>query len=260
MTKQIKIMSSEEDGSTRLAPASTIKMRCGDCIYMDGGRINPIYGQPCPERGILPKAYAPSCFIPDVLPVTKLGCDALETLGLIVGMCTPKQSRIIMALLRAQSKLAEKHLHLMQKVYFSTGIPNDNYLTEWYCGYVLSIRNDDIVLAASPSLADIKNCFQANVGYKSLVSEEDFAVIRADLISHGRIVSPRRPELSIVEVDDYEIPTIEMTPEFVEALAASREANAKARTAKRGIQKAGAQKSNRSTSLQDLLRSSTNDE
>jgi hypothetical protein len=222
--KVVKIQRTEADG-VRMASASAIKMRCGDCVFIKAGQAHPLYGQSCTERGIVEKAYAPSCFTPDVSEVSKIGCDALEGIGLTVSMASAKQARIIMAMFRAQAKLAEKGLYLMQKLYFSTSVTGDDFLSTYVCGYALGVGLEgEILLASSPVLGEIKNSFTASISPSSLVDDLTFADIKAKLIEQGRVYPPEASEAdrSLVTEEDYEVPSIEMTDDLVQALNSHR--------------------------------------
>lgn len=222
-TKTVTVIRSTDEGS-RLTPASNVKMRCGDCIYLSSGRSHPQYGQPCNERGILEKAHAPTCFVPDVSAMNSLGSDALEVIGLISSLANSRQSRILIALLRAQSKLKDLGLHLMQKVYFSTSVTGDFYLTDFYAAYALGVgANNEIFLSATPQLSNSGNMFVASLPASALYDETTFQELKARLVEMGRV----QPPVGMVKLNnavdvDYEVPTIEMSAELVESLQTHR--------------------------------------
>lgn len=249
-TRVIKVL----PDNPRQARASSIKMRCADCIYMDEKVIHPVYKQSCPERGILPKAYAPSCFVPDVRPINKIGHDALDVMGVILGTCSQKQIRVLLALMVGQHKLQERGLHLMQKVYFCTVAERDAYLTDWYCGYVLSYNNGAVRLSSRPELGEISRSFISEVIPSSLYSEQDFEVIKQNLIDSARINPPKSPKKIDDTLEGYQVPTLDLTPELVEILNTHRTAASTKRSAPKRPQK---QASGKAASLQDLLKASS---
>lgn len=128
---------------------------------------------------------------------------------------SPKQRRILLALLKASGKAKKKEHKFGTKVYIP--IRNDGkYLSDWVSAYVLGYTPDGkIVISGSPERRSIGRSFTAYLYPDSVFSAVDFAKKKKAMVAEGRINNPKIEKTKrIATVDDYEpqVPTMDTVP------------------------------------------------
>ena len=128
---------------------------------------------------------------------------------------SPKQRRILMALLKTSTKTNKKEHKFGTKVYIP--IRNEGkYLSDWAAAYVLGYTQDGkIVISGSPERRSIGRSFTAYLYPDSVFSAIDFAKKKKLMIAEGRINNPKIEKAKrIATVDDYEpqVPTMDTAP------------------------------------------------
>lgn len=214
--KVIQIKQDTSNGA-RESTASNIKLKCGDCMFLEKDS-HPTYGMPCEERGIKSFATAPGCYTPNVKSLASISVETFDVLGQIVSACTPSQSRIIMGLFKTQAQLSKLGFYLMQPVFFKLG--SEDYLDNYLKGFAMGVGpNKEILLLSTP--VQKKNTVYAAVCAESLLDEFTFEDHRKFLVESGRIYQPKVPHKNLnVDEDAYQVPTIEMSEDMLNNLAA----------------------------------------
>lgn len=128
---------------------------------------------------------------------------------------TPKQRRILLALLKTGGKAKNKEHKFGSKVYIP--IRNEGkYLSDWAAAYVLGYTQDGkIVISGSPERRSIGRSFTAYMYPDSVFSATDFAKKKKAMIAQGMINNPKIERVKrIAAVDNYEpeVPTIDTAP------------------------------------------------
>ena len=85
---------------------ATTYLRCGDCYYFK--KRHPRFEVACVKNGVLPKAVAPVCFVPNIDPLRKNGTHFLSFMNLVAGNLKPAQFRTLAALFNRESKLRDR--------------------------------------------------------------------------------------------------------------------------------------------------------
>ena len=188
-------------------------MRCSECLFFKNQR-RPGHTVCCSKEGVKAYATAPVCFFPDTSQLTK----TLEGFGALVSVFSaysPKQRRILLALLKMSSKTNKKEFKFGTKVYIP--IRNDGeYLSDWASAYVLGYTsNGKIIISGSPERQTIGRSFTAFLLPDSVVGAVDFAKKKKVMITAGKINNPKIPKAKrISTVDNYEpeVPTMDTAP------------------------------------------------
>lgn len=188
-------------------------MRCSECLFFKYQR-KPGHNCPCSKTGVKAYATAPACFFPDISQLT----GTVESFGALMSVFSaysPKQRRILLALLKTSSKTKKKEHKFGTKVYIP--IRNDGkYLSDWVAAYVLGYTSDGkVVISGSPERRSIGRSFTAYLYPDSVFSAIDFAKKKKAMIAEGLINNPKIEKVKrIATVDDYEpqVPTLDTAP------------------------------------------------
>ena len=188
-------------------------MRCSECLFFKSER-KPGKPTPCSKIGVKAYATAPTCFFPDVSQLTKT-VESFGALMSVFGAYTPKQRRILIALLKTGGRAKGKEHKFGTKVYIPIR-DEGKYLSDWVAAYVLGYTTDGkVVISGSPERRSIGRSFTAYLLPDSVFSASDFAKRRKAMEDQGMINNPRLPTAKrISAVDDYEpqIPTMDSAP------------------------------------------------
>lgn len=186
-------------------------MKCGECIYFKSvARVKNC----CSKEGVRAFAKAPAhCFVPDITQVT----TSPEQLASFFSLCntlTPKQLRIIIAILVQASIASAKQLSIGSKVYVLSG---EDYISNYLAAYVFQYMPDNtVVISGSPRLNCRGKSFIGYVSQSSIIAAADWPKKRASLIKQGRIIDPEKSTTALTSsVDSFEpdVPTIDTVPE-----------------------------------------------
>lgn len=188
-------------------------MRCSECLFFKTQR-KPGQTCPCSQSGVKAYATAPACFFPDISQLTK----SIESFGALISVFssyTPKQRRILYALLKLGDKTKKKEHKFGTKVYIP--IRNEGeYLSDWACAFVLGYTSDGkVVISGSPERRSIGRSFTAYLYPDSVFSATEFAKKKKAMIASGKINNPKIEKIKrISAVDDYEpqVPTLDTAP------------------------------------------------
>lgn len=106
----------------------------------------------------------------------------------------------------------------MQPVFFKLG--SEDYLDNYLKGFAMGVGpNKEILLLSTP--VQKKNTVYAAVCAESLLDEFTFEDHRKFLVESGRIYQPKVPHKNLnVDEDAYQVPTIEMSEDMLNNLAA----------------------------------------
>lgn len=133
--------------------------------------------------------------------------DTFRVLASLVSGLTPRQSRVLMAVLKYAGSLERIGLTFLEEVYFSTG----EYLDSYYKGYAIGVgKNNDVIIVGTDYLNCSRSSTMAHLNKTSVIKLKDFNKIRDKLINSGKISSPRIAKL--VADNKYEVPTIDKEP------------------------------------------------
>ncbi len=204
----------KKDGLKGAAEAvSTDVSRCGDCLH-HRGHAHSDKKTVCEREGVLPVAIAPlECFTPNASLLTG-NVDQLTQLLSIFATYDVKQRRALVELLK-QSDIG-------QTFYFRIG---EDYISNYLRGIVVGhTSSGEIMLIGSPSE---KTAGSAFVSYlmdsEGLMNFAQWEVKRGELFDKNRVIDPSNTKIKRSTVaDNYIPPTIDMTPEMLEAAASEK--------------------------------------
>lgn len=187
--------------------------RCGDCLH-HRGHAHTDKKTVCEREGVLPVAIAPAeCFTPNASLLTG-NVDMLTQFLSFFISCDHKQRRALVGLLR-QDDIGETF-------YFRVG---DDFISNYLRGIVVGrTSSGEIMLIGSPS---DKTAGSAFVSYlmdeEGLLNGEQWGKKKAELFAANRVIDPKNTKIQRSTVaDNYTPPTIDMTPEMLEAAASEK--------------------------------------
>ena len=198
-----------EDKATKF----NVDLQCGDCLHYKGS-ANPRFEAPCIKRGVGVKSEAPSCYTPDVSAFRSMSKDVFPMLASLVTLMTPKQSRVLMGVLKYAGSLERAGLTFFEMCYFCNCPPEAAYLEDYFYGYAMSMtKGGQIVLVGSDYLRQSPTSMVAYLDKGSILREAVFQKRKDKLCDEGKIhrlksiVNPRR-----LTDEGYVIPTIDEAP------------------------------------------------
>lgn len=184
--------------------------RCGDCLH-HRAHAHADKKIVCEREGVLPVAIAPAeCFTPNASLLTG-NVDMLTQFLSIFVACDHKQRRALLELLKQDG--------IGETFYFRVG---DDFISNYLRGIVVGhTSSGEIMLIGSPSE---KTAGSAFVSYlmdsEGLLNLAQWEKKREELFAANRVIDPKNTKIQRSTVaDNYSPPTIDMTPEMVEALA-----------------------------------------
>lgn len=199
----------EEQKATKF----NVDLQCGDCLHYKGS-AHPKFEAPCIKRGVGTKSEAPACYTPDVSAFRTMSKDVFPMLAALVGCMTPKQSRVLMGILKYAGSLEKVGLTFLEVVYFTHTTPTTAYLEDYYCGYALAMtRTGQVVLVGSDYLKSSAASMIAYLDKGSVLRANVFAKRKEALVREGKIhrlksIKRPRPETDV----DHVVPTIDEGP------------------------------------------------
>jgi hypothetical protein len=167
----------------------------------------------CKERGIKGIALAPTCFTPDVSIIAS-NSDSFVQLAALVGDYTPRQKRILIALMKARpiaKRKFSRQLDFGTKVFF-LGMGAD-YLSNYLSGYVVGLTSTgELIITGSPDRNTRGRSYMAYMtDDDNLLTPAEWKKKKAELKQKGRIYDPKTRELP-KQVDGENVPTIDEAP------------------------------------------------
>lgn len=186
---------------------STDGLKCGDCIFFK--RKRPGQKVPCCQNGIKQFASAQVCFSPDVSQVTS-NLQAFGALLTAFSEFNAQQKRILLAMLKNESKLKAKAFTFGTQVYFALNL--GEYVSDYVSAFVLGYTPDgQVIISGVPRANSLGNSFIAFVNESSLISFADFEKIHSSLVAKGMVTNPDAlNRLSLKKSYDIDsIPTID---------------------------------------------------
>ena len=220
------IMATIKDDNTAELSATkfNVGLMCGDCSHFKGYH-HPNFDKPCFKLGISTKSEAPACFTPDVSALREISKDAWPMLAAITGLMTPKQSRVMMGLLKYAGSLERAGLHFLEKCYFCHTPADKAYLEDYSCGYALTMtRAGQVVIVGNDFLKASPAAMIAYLAKSSVLKEKEFKKRFDKCVSQGRIQKPQTAK-AIASGVDYEVPTIDNEPTGETKKSRRRKAN-----------------------------------
>lgn len=189
--------------------------RCGDCLHFQRHAHSGKNGTVCENEGVRSFAVAPKCFTPDV-SVLQGNTDTFLQLTMLVNSYTPKQRRIMLAVLRDASKVKKKGYTIGTKVYFKLA-PLD-YLNNYFFGFVMGkTSSGEIMIQGTPDKKKRGESFMfymdpSNEG--TLMSEAEWKPLERRLKDDGLINDPneKRNRIKRADEEDYTPPSIDSVP------------------------------------------------
>lgn len=184
--------------------------RCGDCLH-HRAHAHADKKIVCEREGVLPVAIAPAeCFTPNASLLTGNVDMLVQFLSFFIS-CDQKQRRALVDLLK-QDNIGETY-------YFRVG---EDFISNYLRGIVVGrTSSGEIMLIGSPSGKTVGSSFISYLmDTEGLLNYEQWRKKKRELFDANRIVDPKSTKIERTTVaDNYTPPTIDMTPEMVEALA-----------------------------------------
>lgn len=184
--------------------------RCGDCLH-HRAHAHADKKTVCEREGVLAVAVAPNeCFTPNASLLTG-NVDQLIQLFSVFSAYNSKQRLALVELLKQEN--------IGETFYFRVG---DDYISNYLKGIVVGRTSaGEIMLIGSPSEETAGSAFVSYLmDSEGLLNMEQWEAKREKLLSENRVIDPKNTKIQRTTVDDnYTPPTIDMTPEMVEALA-----------------------------------------
>jgi hypothetical protein len=187
-------------------------LRCGDCLH-HRGHAHAEKKTVCEREGVLPVAIAPECFTPNVSLLTG-NVDQLVQLLSLFAAYDQKQRRVLVELLK-QDNIAETF-------YFRIG---DDYISNYLRGILVGrTSSGELMLIGSPSEKTTGSAFVSFLmDEEGLLNQAAWETKRAELFEKNRVIDPNNTTIKRSSVaDNYIPPTIDMTPEMLEAAASEK--------------------------------------
>ncbi len=203
----------KRDGLKKQTKASLEQaFKCGECLHHKQTG-HPSHKDVCSNLGVRHFAIAPPCFTPDYTKVIS-NIDEFTAISALFGSKTPKQKRIILAMLRQQPQ--GKRLKMGTQMYLNTR--GREYINNYLCGYVVGYTSGgQVVLAGTPDKGTRGRAFFAYLrSDDSLITASEWRKRFLELRAKGRINDPKnafvRDITASVKEDTYEVPTIDSAP------------------------------------------------
>jgi hypothetical protein len=218
---------------------ATTYIRCGECAYFRVKRPN--FEVKCSESGVLSRAIAPTCFVPNFNTLKRGGVQTVSVLNLLAGNMSVQQVRTLAALFNRESRLRKVGLFLFQKVYCWVSDPK--YLSNYYSAYVLGVGVLDSEVVLLGSFSNSQKPILAHVLREHVLDDKTFAIKKDQLIKKQQIYDPKikrnLKQKGLAKEKDYEPPTLDMSIEELEAAAS--------KLAGMGLKKKGSRQKKRTT-------------
>jgi hypothetical protein len=181
--------------------------KCGECLH-HAKHVHPTMKVVCSKNGVRTFAIAPKCFTPDVTQIAN-NSDTFVQLAALFSDYTPKQKRIMLALLR-QKPITKfrKDMPFGTKVYFH-GLGKD-YISNYLSGYVMGVTSSgELIITGSPEQNTRGRSYMAYMPDADLLMNvKEWKVKKAELKASGRILDPQslimpkaNPEADPVTID-----------------------------------------------------------
>ena len=197
----------DESKSTKF----NVGLQCGDCAHFKGAP-HPNFDAACAKRGVGAKLEAPLCYTPDVTAFRSVSKDVFPMIAALVGILEPRQSRILMGVLKYAGTLERVGLSFLEVVYFSHNSLSDSYLEDYCKGYALSMtKAGQVVLVGSDYLGGSTASMIAYLDKSSVVRESVFLKRKEKLLKAGRVNRLKLHKHVTTDIE-YEVPTIDSEP------------------------------------------------
>ena len=183
------------DNKTDIAKLSekkvSIKATCGDCFHYKAGPAAPSYSDRCSVLGV--QAFAAPCkeFYPNVVAIAKTAPEVLVSLASVMSEFKASQLRTLSILInRGGDWLDRSGRKFGETVYFCTG---QHYLSNYFKAFVVGAsRNGEQVFLSSTMNGLQENSVFTTICKSSIVSEDQYKNIKAELIRTNKVIEPRR--------------------------------------------------------------------
>lgn len=189
------------------------KHRCGECLHFKNAKHRS-HDDLCHAMGVKTFAIAPICFTPDY-PTVLSNSDEFVQLAALLHDKTPRQRKILLAILRMQPQ--GRKLRLGTKMYLN--VRSSEYVSNYVSAYVVGYSSaGEIVLMGSPNLTERGRAFYAYLkSDQTLLTPKEWVAKFQELRTKGRITDPKlkatRDITAQVKEDNYEPPTIDQAPD-----------------------------------------------
>jgi hypothetical protein len=187
---------------------ATDVLRCGDCLH-HRGHAHADKKTVCEREGVLPVAIAPlECFTPNASLLTG-NVDQLTQLLAIFSAYDTRQRRALIE-------------NIGETFYFRIG---DDYISNYLRGIVVGRTSaGELMLIGSPSEKTVGSAFVSYLmDAEGLLTYSQWEDKRFDLFEKNRVIDPKNTTIKRTTVaDNYTPPTIDMTPEMLEAAASEK--------------------------------------
>lgn len=217
MAKPKEKVTAEKPDMFEVAKATkfNVGLQCGDCLHYKGS-AHPKFEAPCIKRGVGTKSEAPMCYTPDVTVFRSISKDVFPMLASLVGIMTPKQSRVLMGVLKYAGSLEKAGLTFLEVCYFCNCPPAQAFLEDYFCGFAVAMtRSGQIVLVGADYLKAMPSSMIAYLDKSSVLREEVFLARKEKLMASGKIHRPvhiKGARTQQAVLPDYEVPTIDDDP------------------------------------------------
>lgn len=189
--------------------------RCGDCLHFQR-HAHSGKDDLCVNQGVRQFAVAPKCFTPDV-SILQGNTDTFLQLTMLLNAYTPKQRRIMLAVVRDAARVKRAGYTIGTEVFFR--LSPGEYLNNYYSAFVMGrTSSGELMLNGSP---DMKTRGDSFMMYMRPEEENDLRTRSAwkkheqMLRDKGLINDPvhRRNRIKKTDEDDYQPPSIDSVPE-----------------------------------------------
>lgn len=185
-------------------------LMCGDCLHYKGQK-HPKFDAPCSTLGVGMKSEAPSCYTPDVTAFKAMSKDSFPLIASLIATMSPRQSRILMGMLKYAGSLERIGMSFLQECFFCMSSEQEAYLDDYYRGYIVGLNKaGGVIIVGTDFLQGSKNSMIAYLDKVSVLTEQQFALRRKSLVTRGKIKKPLVARLE--KKNMYIVPTIDEAP------------------------------------------------
>ncbi len=185
--------------------------KCSECLH-HSKHAHPMFKEVCKNRGIKGIAIAPKCFTPDVSIIAS-NSDQFVQLAALVDGYTPRQKRILVALMKAKpisKKRFNKPVSFGTKMFFLA--MGADYISNYLAGYAAGMTSTgELIITGSPDQNSRGRSYMAYMtDADNLMTPGEWKKKKAELRAAGRIFDPKMKEMPKQQTE--EVPTIDKAP------------------------------------------------
>jgi len=175
--------------SANKAASSDVTYKCGDCLHYEKHQHLQKSGL-CKNLGVRTFAIAPRCFSPDITQIAG-NSETFAQVAMLYSDYTPKQRRILLAVLKQPQKKFKRELPFGTRVFFH-GLGKD-YISNYMSGYVAGTTSSgELIVTGSPDRNARGRMYFAYMNdAENLMTFKEWKVKRNELKEAGRVQDPQ---------------------------------------------------------------------